>query len=122
MVKMDIKPKRVIFSFFWEGKLMPIMLYVGDRVILDTGRRPDDEGWGRAAAQFDYDGDTVFLEAFSEGRDCDGYLSNCTSMTCLVSDLQAHSFEDEDGKVKRGPLWKRVDEAVCDEQAQQAGY
>lgn len=116
------KPGRAIFLYFWKGKMIPIMVYVGDKVLLDTGRQKTDEGWGREAAQFEFDGDVVTLECFSEGRDCDGNLSTFDRLMCPYGDLTAHRYTDESGKEKCGPSWQRVESEVCDEAAQRAGY
>ena len=114
--------ERVVFPYYWQGKSIPIMVYVGDKVLLDTGRYRTDEGWSREAAQFEFDGETVTLERFSEGRDCDGYLSSNDRLTCPVSDLAAHFYEDDGGATKHAPLWQRKESEVCDAEAQRAGY
>lgn len=116
------KPARVVFPYYWRGKMIPIMVYVGDKVLLDTERQRTDEGWSRDAAQFEFDGDTVTVECFSEGRDCDGYMSTLDRLACAFGDLAAHRYIDEHGVEMHAPLWKRMESAVCDEAAERAGY
>lgn len=116
------KPARALFQYYWKGRMIPILVYAGDNVILDTGRQATDEGWDREAAKFEFDGDAVTLECFTEGRDCDGPLSSCDRFTCAYGDLAAHHHTDEHGVERRSPQWTRLDSAVYDESAVRAGY
>lgn len=116
------KPARALFQYYWKGRMIPILVYAGSNVLLDTGRQETDEGWNREAAKFEFDGDTVTLECFDEGRDCDGYLSSCNRLACAYEDLAAHSHTNEHGVETRSPLWKRLDSTVYDESAVRAGY
>lgn len=100
---------------YYKGSPVRITLKVGEKITLDTGYQETEEGFDRQVHEYTLaDDGIVHLECFSEGRDCDGYISNedtyVSDGTVERDGLPMMAFEI----AKRGP--------VFDQTAQSMGY
>ena len=80
-----------------------------------------EEGWSSEAERWrlSEDGETVERESTSDGRDCDGRLTQYMDLECKAVDLAA-GHDAGDGV--KFPAWERVSESQRDEYAEAAGY
>lgn len=97
------------------------------RVILNEGRHvefqsggPHDEGYRYTTVTYEFNGETLFKEVDTEGRDCDGRLDTHTEFTATVLD---GLYDDADPEIKF-PLWERQKKGNYqrDYTAEAAGY
>lgn len=107
----------VSFLIHFDGALHPITLEAGERKIMETGRRPTDEGWEYLGADLSFDGESVTFIYAKDGSDCDGRLSSVVELKCHKDKLAA--LETQNGFF---PDWERVSEQQRDYQAERAGY
>lgn len=118
---------------FWvciNGSPVKITLKPGQS--LSWGRASThDEGWSSEAYCWEFDGEFVHECFISDGRDCDGRLTNVNDWRCPVAELHNGSFPGLDycTKLERDewagvqwPAWERTNASVYDEYAQAAGY
>jgi hypothetical protein len=88
---------------------------------------PCDEGYHYRGDKWFFDGDTVFSEWWSEGRDCDGRIQQWGCASCDLAHLQERKppYADDDPALWRGvlyPEWTKGDRGQRDEYAEMAGY
>jgi hypothetical protein len=81
---------------------------------------PDDEGWSyRACAwSLDEDGQTLRLDEYTDGVDCDGRLSREWHYRCPVRHRDAHRAPGGMGV----PLWEVDSQSQRDYAAEAMGY
>ena len=115
----DKKSTSATFLVYFDGIIHPITLGPGGSKVLDTGRRPTDEGWESFGAEFSFDGEFVTFVSAKDGTDCDGRLSSVVEYSCHKDNLGI--VKSEDGLYFL-PDWERVDEQQRDYAAERAGY
>ena len=107
------------FLVYFDGALRPVTLEVGERKLLETGRRPTEEGWEYLGADLSFDGEYVKFVNAKDGSDCDGRLSSSVELMCHKDKLA--TVKSHDG-LCFFPDWERVGEQQRDYQAERAGY
>lgn len=81
----------------------------------------DEEGWHSTSERYTSDGIQVNHEWISDGRDCDGRLTQAGESVCLIDNLQSRLVEDfPDWPLL--PQWELVDSSQRDEYAEMMGY
>ena len=106
------------FTDWISGADVTITLRPGQRLAWHTGRRAHEEGWSSEARVYSFDGSTVRCETITDGRDCDGRLTQTNVVECPLADLRARNDE----YVTAAPAWERVYSGQRDEYAELAGY
>ena len=81
---------------------------------------PTDEGWSSSASEWTRNGQFIDAEHVSDGRDCDGRLTQSTTLSCLVADLYARA-PDEWAPVYM-PAWTQDCSSQRDEYAEISNY
>lgn len=120
----DDDPRTVRFWVMHPERLdwVRISLREGEQVTLGGRRRATDEGWTMSADTYTRDGDAVFHEHVSDGRDCDGRLTHGWKNRWDLAD---------GGRLRRPPIegapltpcWESDDDDwQRDEYAEAAGY
>lgn len=102
---------------FWTGDGCKITLKPG-QVLHHHQSWPTDEGWRSESERWEHTGDGVRRETVSDGRDCDGRLTNSCTVFCPADKLAARVLEDYPPL----PEWKVIDTELYDEYARAAGY
>lgn len=115
----DQKTTSASFLVYFDGALHPVTLEQGESKVMDTGRRPTDEGWESIGAEMSFDGEHVTFVSAKDGADCDGRLSSVVEYSCHKGNLA--SVKSPDGLYFL-PEWERVDESQRDYEAERAGY
>lgn len=106
---------------FWEyvnGSLVKITMRP-DQTMNWGERHSTDEGWHGTSKSWEYDGLTVYHTYVSEGRDCDGELSETLSFECALELLQSETWYD--GETPK-PRWEKLGHRVYDQYAQMMNY
>jgi hypothetical protein len=140
-------PERVRFTVFENGAYAVLTLRRGDSLEWATGC-PTEEGYSAEGCLWYWpaDGETIFRDSWTDGRDCDGRLSTETSCAVPVSRLHSRAIADcpkcgthiERGYLRgicprcgrlpvavewlRLPEWQRIDSSQRDYTAEAAGY
>lgn len=87
---------------------------------------PCEEGWFRVAETWEHTGDGVFKESTSDGRDCDGRLTQYFDSFAPLDQLRVREpYRMEGEPPSEGvlwPNWERVSASQRDEYAEMAGY
>ena len=86
---------------------------------------PTEEGWSSEYGQWYFDGEYVYREWFTDGRDCDGRLSTYQHQLCEPSKLKAWKDPGNACGQPFGvdfPYWEDIDNSQRDYQAEAAGY
>lgn len=108
----------VKFWIFYREGYVRLKLREGEELCHHHGG-PTDEGWSSYAERYWLEAGAVFREAVSDGRDCDGRLTQHSVARCPVERLAAHSYEDAPAGL---PAWERVSAGQRDEYAEAMGY
>ena len=115
---------------FWEyvnGEWIKITVKPGQSLAWSQGG-PNEEGWNMEGFRFRYIDDAIRADYWSDGRDCDGRMSDSSSFTCPISRLQVRKpnvfggevYGPEDGSLL--PAWDKLDSQHRDYSAEAAGY
>jgi hypothetical protein len=83
--------------------------------------RAHDEGGTASGETWEADEHGVCLEAWSDGRDCDGRMETFTRLYCPADRLAVREVEI-DGESHMLPDWERVEASQRDHSAEAAGY
>jgi hypothetical protein len=78
-----------------------------------------DEGWSSYRERIEHQGDSIRLTTCSDGRDCDGRISDDQVFVCQIADLQSQRYSPGAPKM---PAWVRIHHSCRDEFAEMAGY
>jgi hypothetical protein len=98
-----------------------------DPARLSGASGPTDEGWHAEGETWFFDGDTVRCEWWTDGRDCDGRLSQWGCASASLDRLRERRppYTDDDPALWRGvmyPEWTKGDSGQRDEYAEMARY
>ena len=121
MPKLDAsKTGPIINARFWishRGSPVKITLAPGGSVS-HSYTAPTDEGYQHTAEAFEYDGERLTLDWYSDGRDCDGRLTR--SGVSWTTPAQARAYLDADGIA--WPMWQHGRSSQRDYSAEAMGY
>ena len=120
---------------FWtwhKGAYVKLTVKIGSELRHWEGG-PTDEGWSRYSCRWFLEDGLLKREWFSEGCDCDGYLSRGGEQSCTLDKLDAWKPEFYDCLKQRGsafrpvdvertPDWQDEGDHYYDGQAAAAGY
>lgn len=108
------------FTDFINGSPVRVTL-TPERPALDwySGRRAHEEGWSSELVAWHLVEGEVIRTSTTDGRDCDGRLTQTYVCSCPLSDLRA-TPADEYGPAR--PRWNRENAHQRDEYAEAAGY
>jgi hypothetical protein len=96
-----------------------LTLAPGKSIAWESGG-PHEEGWSREGESYEWDGEILESESWSDGVDCDGRLSTHRSHVCPGDRLQIHpGHEDLDVLL---PDWVTESSGQRDYAAEAAGY
>jgi hypothetical protein len=107
------------FWVWWNDGWVKLTLMPGQTLAVGYGG-PCEEGWSRYSEQWSHVGDRVEREWVSEGRDCDGRLSQYGEDFAWLSELASvgrGEFEE-----MLAPRWHDSQSSQRDEFAELAGY
>lgn len=82
-----------------------------------------EEGWSGEGSSWEHDADRggILRESITEGRDCDGMLTQTGEDFAPYANLRA-GYQDEIDPEIVYPVWDEIDSAQRDEYAEAAGY
>ena len=117
------------FWVIWNGQHTKITLRPGQSVHMHKWHRTD-EGYSSTDESYEYDADDGVIRNViqSDGRDCDGRMSQCSEWFCPLDRLHANErpqlvgeYEESEDCVS-DPAWKRDSAWQRDYAAEAMGY
>jgi hypothetical protein len=110
----------VTFWVYFDEQWTGVRLAPGESRDFVSGGKTD-EGWSSEAEVYTYDAENgmITLDAYSDGRDCDGRLSTEWHGYCLITGLDARPA-DEYGPAR--PVWQELRKGQRDYAAEAMGY
>lgn len=115
------------FWFHWDGDFVKLTLKPGDEVELYESHS-HEEGWSSRHEYISYEDGVVTRTSTSDGRDCDGRLTQTTVSECSVEKLNSRDPYDANDPTycpepgAKFPDWDRVRARQHDYSAEAMGY
>jgi hypothetical protein len=109
---------------FWIYRNCPTKLTLRPgQVLTHSTFTAADEGWRSEGHVWEYDGEVVSKEHFTDGTDCDGRLQEYDSASCPVGRLKdgPQLFEQDLGVIAY-PCWEYDESGQRDFSAEAMGY